>query len=827
MIGRLLAGPLLQYPGRSAISVAAIALGVALGFAVQLINASAIGEFAQAARAVAGQADLTVRGARDGFDEALYPLLSSMRGVAAASPALEVEAKLPAQDEPLHIVGLDVFRAARLQPALLAEGADLLDTLRGDTVFLSPAAMSWLGVARGSTITVQSGLALHPLRVAGMLAGEDARGRLAVMDIGAAQDLFGRAGFITRIDLRLAAGIDVERFALALELPAGVTAERPGDAGAATGRMTRAYRVNLNVLALVALFTGALLVFSTQALSIARRRTQIALLRVIGCTRTQLVGLLVAEGLVLGTIGAMAGLAAGLVLAQAALRIFGADLGAGFFSGVAPELHVSVTAAIVFGVLGIAAALAGSFGPALEAARAAPAVALKSGDDQRAFAALRPAWPGVLLVVGGAAAAWLPPVGGLPLFGYLAIAALLVGVILLMPRLTAILLARLPRSEYVPAALALAQLRAHPAQAAMSLAAIVAAVSLMVSMAVMVASFRDSLDDWLASVLPADLYLRSGSTGDSAFFSPEDQRRIRSVAGIERIEFLRWRQIVLDPAHPRITLLARDGVDQDAERRLPLVDGPPVAGTVLPRAWVSEPASAVFGLVAGTRISLPLGGSEHAFLVAGVWRDYARQNGAVLIDRAAYIAMTGDRDANDAGAWLAPGVAPAEVERSITRMVGGATLEFAAPGEIRERSLTIFDRTFAVTYALEAAAVLIGLVGLSSGISSQVLARRREFGVLRHLGVTRAQISWMLMTEGFAVGAVGLAVGAVLGFGMSQILIRVVNRQSFHWGMELHVPWGGLAVFAAAMLLLAAATAALSGRQAMAGDAVRAVKEDW
>jgi len=826
VIGRLLAGPLLQHPGRSSISIAAIALGVALGFAVQLINGSAIGEFAQAARTVAGAADLTVRGARDGFDESLYPLLAAMPEIAAASPALEVDAKLPGHDEPLHIVGLDVFRAARLQPALFAEGAELLDTLRDDTIFLAPAAMTWLGVGRGDTITVQSGLVLRTLRVAGSLAGEGARGRLAVIDIGAAQDLFARTGSITRIDLRLAAGADIERFAAALSLPAGVTTERPGDAGEATGRMTRAYRVNLNVLALVALFTGGLLVFSTQALSVARRRVQIALLRVIGCTRSQITGLLIAEGLVLGLIGAAIGLAAGLALAHVALRVVGADLGAGFFRGVAPELHVSPIAALVFGVLGIGAALAGSAGPALEAARAEPAAALKSGDEQRAFASLRPAWPGAALVVAGALAVWLPPVGGLPLFGYLAIAALLVGVILLMPRLTAILLSLMPRTDRVATALALAQLRAYPAQTAVSLAAIVAAVSLMVSMAVMVASFRDSLDAWLANVLPADLYLRSGSTGDSAFFSAEDQQRIRSVAGVERIEFLRWRQILLDPARPRITLLARDGVDRDAERRLPLV-GATVASDGLPRAWVSEPASAIFGLAPGARVSIPLGGKTHAFVVAGVWRDYARQNGAVLIDRATYIELTGDRGANDAGAWLTPGAALADVKRTIAELVSKDTLEFAEPGEIRTLSLAIFDRTFAVTYALEAAAILIGLVGLSSGISSQVLARRREFGVLRHLGVTRTQIAAMLAAEGLAVSAVGLVVGGVLGFAISQILIHVVNRQSFHWGMELHVPWAGLALFAAVMLLLAAVTAALSGRQAMAGDAVRAVKEDW
>lgn len=824
---RLATGPLLQHPGRSLLCVLAIAMGVALGFAVQLINGSAIGEFTRAAQTLAGKADLTVRGARNGFDEAVYANLARRAGVALASPALEVDAKLPGRDEPLRIVGLDVFRAGRLQPALFAEGADLLDSLRADAVFLSPAAMEWLDAKRGDSLAVQSGLTRHALRIAGTLTANDALGRVAVMDIAAAQALFDRLGRISRVDLRLAAGVDTDRFIATLDLPPGMTAERPRDAGSATDRMTRAYRVNLDVLALVALFTGGLLVFSTQALSVAQRRAQIALLRVLGHTRRQIAGLLIAEGLMLGIVGAALGLAGGLALARIAMQIVGADLGAGYFRGVAPNLEVSPTAALTFGLLGMAAALAGSLGPALEAARAAPATALKSGDDQRAFSALRLPWTGIACLAAGVAAANLPPIDDLPVFGYLAIAALLMGTILSLPAFTVFLLARIPRSRHLAVTLAIEQLRARPAQAALSLAAIVAAVSLAVAMAVMVSSFRTSVDTWLEAVLPADLYLRSSSGGDSAFFTAADQSRIRAVPGIARLEFLRWQQVLLDPARPRVTLLARDGVEADAERRLPLVGAIAATDGSLPRAWLSEPAAALHDSAPGKRIAIPLNGRMHEFIVAGIWRDYARQNGAVLIDRAIYVALSGDRNANDAGIWLAHGAAAADVKQAIEAGVGAEAIEFATPGEIRALSLSIFDRTFTVTYALEAAAILIGLVGLSSAIASQVLARRREFGMLRHIGVTRSQIARMLATEGFVAAAVGLIIGVGLGFAMSLILIHVVNRQSFHWGMQMHVPFAGLALFVAVMLVLATVTARLAGRQAMAGDAVRAVKEDW
>ena len=149
------------------------------------------------------------------------------------------------------------------------------------------------------------------------------------------------------------------------------------------------------------------------------------------------------------------------------------------------------------------------------------------------------------------------------------------------------------------------------------------------------------------------------------------------------------------------------------------------------------------------------------------------------------------------------------------------------PAEIRNRSLALFDRTFAVTYLLEAVAVLIGLFGISASTSSQVLARRGEFGMLRHIGVTRAEIVRMLGFEGAALGAIGVAAGLVLGGIISVILIFVVNRQSFHWTMDLHVPWLLLASLSAILLIASMATAAFSGRRAMGEDVVRAVKEDW
>jgi putative ABC transport system permease protein len=823
--------PLFQNRGRTVVSVLAIALGVALGYAVQLINRTAANEFAQALYTLSGEADLTVRGARAGFDEALYPVVARLPEVAVASPVIEVDARLPGRIDSLRVLGLDPFQVGRLQPALVPEGGERLDTLRSDTIFLSPAAADWLGLRRGDVLDVQVGLSQVRLQVAGLLAQGAARERLGVMDIAAAQWRLERIGTLTRIELRLRPGADIDALKAALQprLPPGVFVERPRSTVESNLRLSRAYRVNLGVLALVALLTGGLLVFSTQALSVVRRRSELALLRVLGVTRGRMVRLLALESALIGVVGALLGLGVGHLLAAGVVQTVGADLGAGFFAGVQPQLRTDLAGLALFFCAGVLAALAGGMLPALEAARAQPAQALKAGDAQSAYGALRSPWPGVVFTLAGAALTRLPPVEGLPLFGYCAIALLLIGAITLMPWVAARLFAVLPLPRAAWAALAVAQMRGAAAQAGVSLASIVAAVGLLVSMSIMVASFRISLDQWLHRMLPADVYLRAGSAGDTGFLDEAVQKAIARMPGVQRVEFLRAQQVLLDPTRPRLTLLARDLPPARAATVLPLVmpaleplpsDPPPI--------WITEPVADLFALRPGSRIEVPLAGRKVSFTVAGVWRDYARQNGALLIDRALYVKLTGDRLATDAGLWLLPDASPAQFEHAMRVAIPESRqIELSDPGEIRRLSLSIFDRTFAVTYALEICALVIGLFGLSSSIAAQVLARRREFGMLRHIGMTRRRIAAMLATEGVLAGTLGLAIGLALGWLISLILVHVVNRQSFHWSMSLHVPWGALALFAAVMLLLASATAVLSGRHAMGGDVVRAVKEDW
>lgn len=826
--------------GRALLSIAGIALGVALGYAVHLINRAAVNEFSLAVRSMAGEADLEVRGGRSGFDETLYPALAGLSGIAVASPMLDLEAALA---EPrseargtLRLLGIDPLRAAQIQPALLGDDPGrLFDLMKPDSVLLSAAAAEALELAPGARLALLVGLQRVELEVSGILPAASLRGSVALADIATAQWRLRRLGNLNRIDLRLAPGADVDamRERIGAMLPAGAYVTRAEQLEAQGAALSRAYRVNLNVLAMVALFTGGFLVFSAQALEVARRRAEHGLLRVIGMTRTGVVRLVLAEAAAIGVIGSLAGLALGQGLARIAASAAGGDLGAGMFRGITPEIGFVPLAAAGFFLAGVLIALAGGLLPALDAARAAPARALKSGDEQQMFEKLIPVWPGVLLIAAGAGLTQCGPVDGIPVFGYMAIATLLVGGILLMPRAAASVLRVTagtdgPRGEYgASVALALSQLRGAPGQAMVSLAAIVASFSLMVAMAIMVASFRQSVDHWLEAVLPADYYFRTSHLADTVFLDPAFESAVRALPQVERAEFLRAERLVLDAARPPVSLIARD-LPGGAEKSIPIVgaryarrDGDP------PGAWVSEAVAAVYGYAAGARIALALGGARNEFIVEGIWRDYARQHGAVVVDRADYVRLTGDVRTNDAALWLKPGVGEAQIEAALRALPGGGRLDTAGPGEIRKLSLTVFDRSFAVTYALEAVAVMVGLFGLSSSLGAIVLARKREFGMLRHIGMTRRQIGAMLAVEGGLLAAFGAAAGLLVGSAIGFVLIHVVNRQSFNWGMELHPPWGLLAALTLLLLALAVITALLSGREAMGVDPVRAVREDW
>ena len=657
-----------HHPWRHGAALLAVMLGVALAFSVQLINQSALSEFSAAVRAVNGVPDFELRGQRSGFDEALYERVATHPQVAIASPLIEIDS-FAFDERPAHhgervalkIVGLDALVAAPLSPALMprpAEGADRLAPLAPDAIFLNPQARQRL---TGDRLRVQTPNGSVTLRVQGSIAAQGAA--LAVMDIAGVQSAFGWSGRLARIDVRLRPGADRAQVLRDFALPADVRAAAPDEAVQRVSNVSRAYRVNLTVLALVALFTGAFLVFSILSLSVAKRQPQFALLGVLGLGGRERLTLVVAESALLGLAGSALGLLLGTALAALALRLLAGDLGGGYFPGVAPQLQFDAGAALVYGALGVFAAVVGGWMPARAAQALAPAQALKGLSTGEGGAL--PAWVGPLLLVGGVLLALAPPIAEIPVAAYASVACLMLGGIACVPGVVGGLLDGIAPPSNALALLAVERARHQRHTATIAVAGVVASLSLGVALTVMVASFRDSVTQWLDTVLPADLYVRAGASlvaGDVVTLPADLTRRAASLEGVARVASQRVTSLQLDPSRPAVVLIAR-AID-DPAKALPLVGelvAPPADAIGV---FVSEAMVSLYGAAAGTWLALPIpsGGSTRVF-VRGVWRDYARQHGAIAIAETDYRRITGDVRVND----LAVAARRREPDRRATR----------------------------------------------------------------------------------------------------------------------------------------------------------------
>jgi len=368
-------------------------------------------------------------------------------------------------------------------------------------------------------------------------------------------------------------------------------------------------------------------------------------------------------------------------------------------------------------------------------------------------------------------------------------------------------------------------------------AGVVASLSLSVALTVMVGSFRIAVDDWTRQLLPADLYVRSAASSTLAAagaavdtsLPPTLRQAAATIPGVTRVLGQRAVTLQLDPQRPSVLLLARE-IDADASHSIPTL-GPvlplPLGSQAVP-VFASEAMVSLYGAEAGHRLTLPIGDRQVPVFVRGVWRDYARQNGSLTMDLHDYRALTGDTSLTDLALWLAPGAKAAEVQAALRRLAGeAAPLDIATTAELHAMSMRLFDRSFAVTTYLQAVAIAIGLFGIAASFSAQVMARRKEFGMLAHLGLTRRQVLALVAAEGAVWTAAGALLGLLLGLAVSVVLVKVVNPQSFHWTMEMHLPWLHLAALCAAVLAAGTLTATLAGRAAATREMALAVKEDW
>ncbi len=819
--------PLARDAARSLVTILGVALGVAVTLAISLANDGVLAAFRNSLDHVAGRTQLEVSAGEPGFDESLFPVIAGTAGVASAAPVLQAVMSVSGEaGDTLLVLGVDVlgdtaFREYRGPTPDLAEPLRLLTD--PDAILLGARYARAHSIAVGGTLRLNTPTGPKDFTVRGLLADEGVArtmdGQVAVLDIAAAQVHFGKLGRLDRVDVLLQPGADLERVAARLRgrLPAGIVVQRPEARNAQVEQMLGSFQLNLFVLSLIALFVGAFLVYNTMTVSVVRQRRQIGILRSLGMSRSGVMLGVVGEGLAIGLLGSLLGAALGVLLAQRTLQAVSLTVSS-LYAFILPGPLATPPATILRTVLlGLGVTLAASLAPALDATRIPPREDLAPAAMERRHRPSLYAGIGMLLLLVTLGLARLRPVGGRPLFGYAAALTLLLGAIFLCPillrALQRSLLAALRGSRLVTARLAAGNLGRTPRRNSVTVAAMAVALSMLVSVSTMIASFRQTVEVWIDQTIRADLYVsRAGRLmkGADARLPAELLPRIRSVPGVadaDGVRALRLRderggQFILGAGDfglmvRRGRLLFRRGdsgrILQDARARDEVI----VSETFAERYHVAE----------GDEVRLHPPGGEARFRIAGVYYDYTTDGGLVVMDRRLFQALWRDPWLNSVVIYLAPGADAGTVREAVRTAAGREDLVIFSSRDLRRRILEIFDQTFAITYALQAIALIVAALSVLATLAASVLERTREIGILRSLGVNRPRIALTVLAEAGLLGILANVVGAMAGLALSLILIHVINKQSFGWTIQFIFPGWLIVQYAA----LTAAASVLAG----------------
>jgi putative ABC transport system permease protein len=829
---------LVRHPWQMGLAVLGVALGVAVVVSIDLANSSARQAFTLSTEAVTGRTTHQVTGGPEGLPDAAFRRLVIEAGVDAAAPVVEDYVTIPAaRGEPwrvLHLLGVDPFSERPFRPYLAGapEGGsreagtnvDLAPLLtRPGAGVLAAATAQEMGLRLGDSFRVRSGGAERTVELVGTLEPEDESTRRAladilVMDIAAAQEILGRVGRLDRIDLIVPEGPAGDRLLAraGTALPPGAQILPAGSRAQTMEEMTRAFRLNLTALSLLALVCGVFLIYNTMTFSVVQRRTLIGTLRALGVTRGQIFSLILGESLAVALLGTAIGLGVGVLLGQGLVRLVTQTINDLYFVVTVRDLAVPGLTLAKGAAIGIGATLLATLAPAFEATQAPPrAVLTRSALEARLRRALpRVAALGAGLLVLGTGLLAIP--GNLLGWSFAGLFAIIVGFALLAPGAT-VLLMRLLRAPMGAAfgilgRMATGGVVASLSRTAVALAALVIAVSVTVGVGVMIDSFRQTVVRWLEMSLQADIYAAVPSRGGGftgGTIPPVVALRAEAIPGVVRANLLR-RVELPSPAGPvRIVALGTDL--PNLRSSFELKDGDP------DEAWpafeergavvVSEPFSHRTGIGLGDEIRLRTNRGERAFPVAGVYYDYASDRGIVVMSRRTYLKEWGDPSLSGFSLDLAPGADADEVIARLRRVAGRQTLAIQPTGSLKRLSLEIFDRTFLITGVLRMLAGLVAFIGVLSSLMALQLERTRELGVLRANGVTPGQV-WQLVTS--QTGLMGLAAGLLsipVGLALAAIMIYVINRRSFGWTIRMEVSPDVLLQ----ALLLALAAALLAG----------------
>ena len=846
LVGTLIGAHAWQRPFRTALTVAGVALGVLSSVAILTANREVLRAFERAVLTVAGPASLEVSGRDLGLDETVLEVIRHSPGVQRVIPLIEEAVVLgegaPA-GESVQVYGMDLLAEAESLGFRVerADGDDLLnDLLEPDRVFLGRQLSDQLNLVPGSTFKARAGSRWMPLKVAGLLQGSDRPksywNRVAIMDLAAAQVLFQMVGRLDRVEIVTAPNRTPEEVAVALRavLSPSVVVQRPAQRTAQVEKMVGSFQLNLAVLSWVGLLVGIFLVYNTMSFSVAQRRREIGIYRALGMTERRVAGLFLLEAGLLGCLGGLLGGVAGLWMARSMVVLVSRTI-----SDLYVPLGVTGTFSIVDGqsaeavaqglVVGIVVSMAGAVAPSIDASRTVTTKALAPGDYETSVAmrSQRYVLGSLALLIAGALCTLGPPFKGLPIFGYAATLCLLAGFALLAPVcILALRWSTQPPKEAPSLSTNLRRMAAdhaarHPGRNAVTVSALLVGLAIMIGVVIMVRSFRETVEAWVNETVMADLiiappaWLHSKQSGQASRSLPAGWLPLlQTLDGVAAVDA--YRDVEAEVEGEPVALISRDLRLHAEHGRYLMVEGE--GASVLRRAadtggvLVSEVLVNRLGLQPGSLVTITTPKGPHTVPIEGVFYDYATDGGKMVMERSVYRRFWDDDRVTVFGIYVSPGADEERVARSIMEGLASQEVSVAPPiiirnKDLRREILTIFDRTFVLTYVLEAIAVFVAVLGIVNTLVTAVMERRRELATLLAIGASRAQVERLVLWEAIYLGLIGALLGVMAGLALAWVLIAVVNKQSFGWTIRMTIP---LEVLIQAVLL-AIGAAGLAG----------------
>jgi putative ABC transport system permease protein len=798
-----------HHKGRTFLSILGIALGVGVFVSVQIAIHTAIESFNASVDHVSGKANLQLTSFGRGFSEEVYPKVKRVPGVKAATPVIQYTSKIDEPiGEPLYLLGIDLISDQPFREYQLYQPDDegLLFFKTPNSIAITEKLANRHGLKKGEKITLIVGSKKVTLTITNLLKMEgpakSLEGNFALIDIASAQEALEKIGLIDRIDLMVDKSLPMEAIERELQkaIPPGVEVRRADTRSGQIEKMVSAFHLNLTALSFISLIVGMFLIYNAVSISIIQRRREIGILRSIGLSRPQVLGLFIGEAGWIGCLGSLVGIGIGIGLAKAMLYLVSRTITALYILVKAEHLLISPSVLMVGFGLGVLASVLSSIGPAREASKIAPREALALGTLETkikirlGFFSLI----GIGLLVLSLILSLQKPISHRPIFGFLAALLILIGVSFLIPSVTTLLNRLLtPLLCFLfgsDGKLASRYIHDSMARTVITIAALMTALSMLISISIMILSFRKTVDLWVEQSINGDVFIFPGSysiTGYSALLPLEVSRALPSLPGVKAVDSFRALEVEYQ-GQPAL-IASVDGEVFLNMKVIRFTQGNPqtilrqfAAGQAI---LVTESFSLRHHVKAGDRIKLntPQGAKE--FLTAGVFYDYSSDWGMILLEKKLFQSLWNDETLHSAGIYLKEGVSQETFKEIIReRYSKPYRLFVVSHRELRKEVLKIFDQTFAITYALEFIAIIVAILGIINSLNALIIERQRDIGIIRAVGAFRRQVERTTLIEAGMIGFFSHILGLLCGFLLSILLIYVINKQSFGWTIQFTIP---------------------------------------